>query len=97
MFGTSMQWGPWAVAEQAHSSIHSSILEQPRNKICLRTGWARTWRNHCKNVRDCILRVQSMGFENALKGEPDASNFSSNELRWCMLCYEKDLRQLVCA
>ena len=37
MFATSMQWGPWAVAEQAHSSI----LEQPRKSrmwsvVCLR-------------------------------------------------------------
>ena len=93
MFGTSMQWGPWAVAEQ----VHSSILEQPRNKICLRTGWARTWRNHCKNVRDCILRVQTLGFEDALKNDGGDLNFASDKLRWCMLCYEKDLRQLVCA
>ena len=92
MFGTSMQWGPWAVAEQAHSSI----LEQ-RNKICLRTGWARTWRNHCKNVRDCILRVQTLGFEDALKNDGKDLNFASDKLRWCMLCYEQDLRQLVCA
>ena len=93
MFATSMQWGPWAVAEQAHSSI----LEQPRNKICLRTGWARTWRNHCKNVLDCILRVQTLGFEDALKNDRGDLNFASDKLRWCMLCYEKDLRQLVCA
>ena len=93
MFATSMQWGPWAVAEQAHSSI----LEQPRNKICLRTGWARTWRNHCKNVRDCILRVQTLGFEDALKNDGNDLNFASDKLRWCMLCYETDLRQLVCA
>lgn len=93
MFDSSMQWGPWAVAEQAHSSI----LEQPRNKICLRTGWARTWRNHCKNVRDCILRVKTLGFENALKNDGGDLNFASDKLRWCMLCYETDLRQLVCA
>ena len=93
MFGSSMRWGPWAVAEQAHSSI----LEQPRNKICLRTGWARTWRNHCKNVRDCILRVQTLGFEDALKNDGNDLNFASDKLRWCMLCYETDLRQLVCA
>ena len=94
MFGTSMQWGTWAVANQ---TLLWQILEQPRNKICLRTGWARTWRNHCKNVRDCILRVQTLGFENALKNEAGDSNFSSNQLRWCILHYEKDLRQLVCA
>ena len=93
MFGTSMQWGPWAFAEQAHGSI----LEEPRHKVCLRTGWLRSWRNHCRNVRISLQRVQSMGFENAMKGEPNDSKFSSNELRWCMLCYEKDLRQLACA
>lgn len=80
----------------ANQTLLWQILEQPRNKICLRTGWARTWRNHCKNVRDSILRVQTMGFENALKNEEEDSNFSSNQLRWCILHYEKDLRQLVC-
>ena len=58
-----------------------------RNKICVKTGWTRTWRHHVRCVRASLQRVRHYGCT--------VKAAQNTDLSFCIRHLEKDLNQIL--
>ena len=58
-----------------------------RNRICVKTGWTRTWRHHVRCVRASLQRVRHYGCTRKAAQNTD--------LAFCIRHLERDLNQIL--